>query len=225
MTLARRSLYGLAAWLFAMALAWFVLFHTGALDLLGDPDRLRAAVDELGALGPAAIILSLAAAVVVSPIPSAPIALAAGAAFGPAWGSIYVVAGAELGAMLAFTIARRFGYDAVRTWPWAARLLDRKHSQAALAGLVFASRLVPFISFDAVSYAAGLTLLHWWLFLLATLAGVIPVSIALVWFGDRMVASGSGTIGWVVLALGGLTLVPLLATAFRTWRQAAAPPR
>lgn len=174
-----------------------------------DPERLRALVEALGPWGPLAIVLGLAGAVVVSPIPSAPIALAAGAAYGGLWGTVYVVLGAELGALAAFALARRFGYEAVRKVPWIARWIDRTRSQAALAGLVFLSRLLPFLSFDAVSYAAGLTPLraHW--FALATLAGVIPISILLVWFGERMAQQGAAWIGTAVLVAGGVTLVPL----------------
>ena len=180
------------------------------LAAIQDPDRLRALVEALGPWGPLAIVLGLAGAVVLSPIPSAPIALAAGAAFGGVWGTVYVVAGAQLGGMVAFGIARCFGYERVRRIPWIARWLDRTRSQAVLAGLVFASRLLPFLSFDAVSYAAGLTplRLHW--FALATFAGVLPISILLVWFGERMAAEGVGWIGVAVLLAGGITLLPLL---------------
>ena len=207
----------------ALGLGWWALSRAGVLDLFGDVERLRRLAGELGPWGPLAIVLGLAAAVVVSPIPSAPIALAAGAAFGKLWGSIYVVLGAELGALLAFAIARRLGYDAVRRWPSAARLLDRTRSQAALAGIVFASRLVPFLSFDAVSYAAGLTPLRWWWFAVATLAGVVPVSVALVWFGDRMVVEGAGWIMGAVLLLGVFTLAPLAFRALRKRRRHAHP--
>ena len=45
-------------------------------------------------------------------------------------------------------------------------------SQNALMGIVFVSRLLPFLSFDIVSYGAGLTTLSAWRFALATLAGL-----------------------------------------------------
>jgi uncharacterized membrane protein YdjX (TVP38/TMEM64 family) len=155
-------------------------------------------------------VLSLAGAIIFSPIPSAPIALAAGALYGGIWGTAYVVAGAEIGALAAFLIARRFGYEPVRRVPWIARWIDRTRSQAMLAGLVFASRLLPFLSFDLVSYAAGLTPLRLRWFALATLAGVVPVSALLVWSGERMAAQGGAWIGTAVLLAGGITLLPLL---------------
>lgn len=58
--------------------------ESGWLTRLTDQERLRETVENLGAFGPIAIILLLALAIVFSPIPSAPISLAAGAAYGTA---------------------------------------------------------------------------------------------------------------------------------------------
>ena len=64
-----------------------------------------------GAWGPFLIIALMVVAIVMSPIPSGPVAIEAGAAFGPLWGTIYVSLGASLGAMIAIVIARTLGYD------------------------------------------------------------------------------------------------------------------
>jgi len=53
-------------------------------------------------------------AVVARPLPSAPIALAAGAAYGHLWGTRQVIVGAEIGALVAFGLARVRGRDAVK---------------------------------------------------------------------------------------------------------------
>ena len=75
--------------------------------------------------------------------------------------------------------------------------------------IVFLSRLVPFVSFDAVSYVAGLTPLTFWRFAIATLAGVIPVSFALAYFGERLVESETNRIMTFMLIAGGITLIPV----------------
>lgn len=46
---------------------------------------------DLGLWGPLAVIALMTLAVRVSPIPSAPIALAAGAAYGHGWSALYVL--------------------------------------------------------------------------------------------------------------------------------------
>lgn len=83
----------------------------------------RAKIRRLGIWGPLGIIGLMTAAIVMSPIPSGPIALVAGAAFGPVLGTVYTVIGAEAGAIIAFWIARCLGYEAVRRWAKAAPLL------------------------------------------------------------------------------------------------------
>jgi uncharacterized membrane protein YdjX (TVP38/TMEM64 family) len=76
--------------------------------------------------------------------------------------------------------------------------------------IVFASRLVPFISFDAVSYAAGLTFLSFGRFAIATLLGIVPICFALAAMGAGMVEGGTD---WMlVVTMGGaITLLPILA--------------
>jgi len=153
----------------------------------------------------------MALAIVMSPIPSGPIAMAAGASFGPFLGTVYTVIGAETGAVVAFLIARSLGYEAVQRWagarPWL-EWLNRRRSQHWLMAVVFASRLMPFISFDVVSYAAGLTPLALWRFALATFVGVVPISFVLAYLGERFVSTEPRTMIFLALLLGGLTLVP-----------------
>jgi len=83
--------------------------------------------------------------------------------------------------------------------------------------VIFTSRLVPFISFDAVSYAAGLTPLTFWRFVLATLAGVIPAAYLITAFGGLLMASESGVVTLllvlvlVLVLVSGITLLPIVA--------------
>lgn len=202
---------GLALVLALAALYWW-LWRSGALEILGDEQALRGQVRQLGFWGPMAVIVMIAGAIVLSPIPSGPIALVAGAVYGPALGTIYVVAGAEAGAIIAFWIARIFGYEFVRRWSRVEPLLEqlrKSRSQNWLMVIVFASRLVPFISFDAISYAAGLTPLAFWRFAVATLIGVVPISFLLTYFGEELMTADPTRMIIVAVVVGGITLVPL----------------
>jgi uncharacterized membrane protein YdjX (TVP38/TMEM64 family) len=147
----------------------------------------------------------MALAIVVNPISSAPIALAAGAVYGHGWGTLHVLLGAELGAMIAFGIARFLGYGALRKWFGERVEAGLWGSQNRLTFLVFLSRLLPFISFDLVSYAAGLTVLRFWRFALATFAGLIPMSFLLAHFGAELAIELDQAI-YLALGLGVLTL-------------------
>jgi uncharacterized membrane protein YdjX (TVP38/TMEM64 family) len=74
---------------------------------------------------------------------------------------------------------------------------------------------MPFVSFDMISYAAGLSCLHLWRFAVATLAGIIPTSFVLAHFGVEAISGDMGRTTWAVLGLGLLTGLPLLWVALR----------
>ncbi|MEQ8354633.1 MAG: TVP38/TMEM64 family protein [Kiloniellaceae bacterium] len=210
------------AWRLAAGLAvlavllatYLVLWRSGMLDRLFEAGALEQAVGQLGPAGPVLIIGLMTAAIVMSPIPSAPIALAAGAAYGHFWGTVYVAAGSEAGALIAFGIARLIGYDALKPWlgaPASSGILHRFiASQNALMAVVFVTRMMPFLSFDFISYAAGLTPLKTWRFAVATLLGIIPASFMLAHFGDELASGDLRRIGLTVLLLGSITLLPFL---------------
>jgi uncharacterized membrane protein YdjX (TVP38/TMEM64 family) len=198
----------LAVWQFAPTV------FAEARSLL-DVERLEMLVARAGLWGPVVIVTLMTIAVVASPIPSAPIALAAGAAYGHVWGTVQVVIGAELGALIAFGLARVLGHDVLRRGFGDRVDAGLLGSQTALTATVFASRLMPFVSFDMVSYAAGLSRLHAWRFAVATLAGIIPASFLLAHFGGEAVSGDLGRATWAVLGLGLVTGLPLLWVALR----------
>jgi len=198
----------LAVWQFAPSV------FAEARSLL-EPERLETLVARAGLWGPVLIVTLMTIAVVASPIPSAPIALAAGAAYGHLWGTVQVVIGAELGALIAFGLARVLGHDVLRRVFGDRVDAGLLGSQNALTATVLASRLMPFVSFDMISYAAGLSRLHAWRFALATLAGIIPASFLLAHFGGEAVSGDLGRATWAVLGLGFLTGFPLLWLALR----------
>lgn len=187
---------------------------TDAYGLM-DADRLEMMVARADFWGPLLIVSLMTIAVVASPIPSAPIALAAGAAYGHVWGTIQVVIGAELGALIAFFLARVLGHDILRRIFGDRIDAGLLGSQTALTATVFASRLMPFVSFDMVSYAAGLSRLHAWRFALATLGGIVPASFLLAHFGGEAASGDLGRTTWAVLGLGLVTGLPLLWVSMR----------
>ena len=195
--------------------SYWVLRETGALDAIVDGEELRALVERLGIWGPLAIVVLMMLAILVSPIPSAPIAMAAGAAYGHGWGTLYVLTGAEAGALAAFGLARVLGRAALQRWFGERLSVGLAGSQVALMGIVFVSRLLPFISFDLVSYAAGLTVLSSWRFALATLAGIVPASFFLAHLGLEMTSGETARFLYSALALGLITAVPIAVKLVR----------
>jgi uncharacterized membrane protein YdjX (TVP38/TMEM64 family) len=198
----------------ALIASYWVLRETAVLGTIVDEQRLRERIEDLGAWGPFAVVVLMTLAILVSPIPSAPIAMAAGAAYGHGWGTLYVLIGAEAGALAAFGLARMLGGAALSRW-FGKRLPGLSGSQNALMGIVFASRLLPFISFDLISYAAGLTVLSAWRFALATLAGIVPASFVLAHLGFEMASGESARFLYTALALGLITGLPIVAVLVR----------
>lgn len=207
------------ALLLALLAGLYRLLHeSGTLSTIADANALHAQVLRLGPWGPLVIIVLTMPTVLISPIPSAPTALAAGAACGHGWGALYVVLGSGAGALAAFGVARFVGFQAVHRWFGSRLAVGLVGSQNALMAIVLVSRLLPFVSFDIVSYAAGLTVLRLWRFAVATLVGVVPTSFLLAHFGSEMATGETDRILWSVLALGGLTLIPLGLKLVRDWR-------
>ena len=207
---------GLALW------AWSRQSPDGLAAFVSQ-EGLSDAVERAGPWGPALLIALMAAAIVASPIPSAPIALVAGAAYGHVWGTVIIVPGAQIGATTAFGLARWLGREALER-----RLgirLDRGllGSQRALTWGVFVSRLLPFVSFDLVSYAAGLTSIGAVRFFVATFCGIVPASFLLAHFGGELTSGLAAGAAAAVLGLGLLTGAPILYGAWRSRRGAEDP--
>lgn len=207
-----RVLAGLG-FVLSLLLGYWLLEATGAVAILLDGEQLRDAIEALGVWGPVGIIGSMTLAILISPIPSAPIAVAAGAAYGHLWGTAYVAAGSVAGAVAAFGVARLLGHEILRHWLGDRIATGWLGSQSMLMGAVFVSRLLPFISFDIVSYMAGLSVLAFWRFAVATLLGILPASFLLAHFGSELAAGDMHNALFTALIVGGITLVPFLVGA------------
>ncbi len=211
----RFKLLAVVALLALLAATYWLLHQTGALATILNEAALRDHITRLGGWGPPIVIGLMVLAIMVSPIPSAPIAMAAGAAYGHAWGTLYILLGAEIGALAAFGLARWLGGETLKLWFGERLSVGLLGSQNALTGIVLVSRLLPFISFDIVSYAAGLTVLSTWRFAIATLIGIVPASFLLAHFGGEIATGESDQIMLSVLALGAITLIPLAVKGVR----------
>ncbi len=195
----------------AVALLLVLVFWTaGALPPAMTRANIAAWVNAAGFWGPLVIVGLMTTAIVASPLPSAPVAVAAGAAYGHVLGTGLVALGAELGAVIAFLIARRLGRSAIQRYLGTKLETGLLGSQNALMLTVFGSRLLPFVSFDLISYAAGLTALRFWRFALATAAGILPASFILAHLGSELADPDGSSAIWAVLGLGLLTGIPIL---------------
>ena len=209
----RRMIY-VSMIIVALISLYLVLHKTGALAFLENSANIKSWIEKQGLLGPLFIVGLMMIAIIMSPIPSAPIALASGAIYGHTMGTIYIVIGSLLGAIVAFFIARIAGIDVMRRWLGDNYGKGLSGSQNMLMVIIFISRLLPFISFDMISYAAGVTSLSFWRFSIATLAGIIPASFLLAHFGSELASTESHRIGLAVLFLGVVSLIIFVIKRF-----------
>ena len=84
---AKAKVAGVLLLLAALAAIYWVMLETGALTAVTNKAALSEWIDQLGYWGPVGIIGLMITAIVLSPIPSAPIAMVAGAAYGSLWGA------------------------------------------------------------------------------------------------------------------------------------------
>ncbi len=198
----------LAAGLLLLGLGlWYVDFVVWL-----DPQRIIPTLEHSGSLAPIVFMLMMAVAVVVSPIPSWPLDVAAGLAFGPWLGTFYAVVGAEIGGVTSFLVARWLGRNAVRRLLNPDAWLCPDCSDKVLARAIFVMRLLPSFSFDLVSYAAGLTSIRLRPFATATFLGMLLPTFVIVSAGRELLLVG-GVVGKIVaaLAMAALLLSPIVA--------------
>ncbi|MFD0987032.1 TVP38/TMEM64 family protein [Methyloligella solikamskensis] len=210
----------------ALGAGVFVLLVAGAYVFRGDitlptEDEIKSLLDSIGIWGPIAIIGFRCLAAVLAVVPSSVVVIAAGAAFGPLLGTLYILIGAELGAAIGFLIGRALGRDFVEERGWISALertkvgswlLASDASQNRLTLAVLYCRLLPGLNLDGVSYVAGVTPLTMWRFLLGSLGGLLPYTLLLAYFGDGLMEMDPGQIA---IALG--TLACIIAAPF-VWK-------
>ena len=122
---------------------------------------------------------------ILSPIPALLITLSNAAVFGWWKGALLSFWSSMVGAALCFYIARTLGRDVVEkiTTKTGLAKVDEFFERYGKNSILIC-RLLPFVSFDIVSYAAGLTPIKFWDFFIATGLGQLPATIVYSYLGN-----------------------------------------
>ena len=164
-------------------------------------------IDTYPLLAPITFILLRSLAIIIPPIPGAYLDVAGIAAFGWWYGFVLAEAGIMLGAVVAFSIARRFGEPVVARFAvlqnvveWEKRLSEKKKFWALVL-----IRLPTNSIFDYISYAAGLMRIGFFKFFLSTLIGNVPGLFIFFYFGGLFYQNSAYyfIVGFVSLAIIG----------------------
>lgn len=173
-----------------------------------DPARITHWLAGRGDFAPIAY-MALMAATVATPLPSLPLNFAAGAYFGPWLGTLYSATGALGGALISFGLARLFGRRFIERFLRGHINFCASCSDRLLTLVIFLTRLVPVVSFDLVSYGAGLTKVAPLRHSLATFLGMLPLTFLYNFYGAIITVSPAVAIGLGVVMVLLFFLVPL----------------
>jgi uncharacterized membrane protein YdjX (TVP38/TMEM64 family) len=200
------------------SIVWAAIYR-GAFDVAAVQTRIEA----MGAVAPVAFVAIHAIAAVLF-VPGSALTLAAGALFGPIAGAIYSLAGATIGATLAFILARYLVGDWVRrrTGQRLGELVEGIERE----GWRFVAfvRLVPLFPYNVLNYALGLTRIPLLPYIAATLVCMAPGAAAysyLGYAGGAALGGGAEAVKaglWAIALLGLVALLP----GFMRRRRAAA---
>lgn len=145
--------------------------------------------DYLLSFGPMAAVISALLMVfqsIIAPLPAFVITFANGLLFGSFWGAVLSWSSAMAGAILCFYLAKIMGRPIVekmvtkKALNWWDQFFEKYGKYA-----VFIARLVPIVSFDLVSYAAGVTSISFWQFFWSTGLGQLPATILYSYLGQN----------------------------------------
>ncbi|KPP98893.1 TVP38/TMEM64 family protein [Marinobacter sp. HL-58] len=174
-------LYGIVAGILLVAIVLAVLVYFDVNDRVV---TLLRWFDTWGAWR-SALFIAVMAVVVILLLPGALFTMGAGFVFGLAEGTVYVVSGTTLGAVLAFLIARYLFGPRARRYILARNRLYLFSEELARHGwkIVMLTRLIPFFPSKISNYCFGLTQIRLSAFTFGSLIGFVPYSLHNVYLG------------------------------------------
>lgn len=134
--------------------------------------------------------------------PISVLSLAGGLAFGALWGTVYTVAGATVGAIMSFYIAKNVGSRWLKKKTDAAEKVEQWQKKMREKGFfyILLLRIIPILNFDLVSYVAGISRLRLHSYIFATMLGVLPGTLAYNLLGNSFI-KGNGTMIGIAVSL------------------------
>lgn len=198
--------------LVAVALVLLLLLATMVVVPMPDADRVRDTVSATGAWAPLTWLAMMVACTQL-PFPRTVWTISAGALFGALLGSVLALAGLLVSAALSLMLVRRLGAGSVeRTSDPAthARLATVQRMLAQRGWVsVLGLRMIPVIPFSLLNYACALTTIPLVPYLVATVLGSAPNTVATVLATDALLGGGSP---WVLGVSGVVIVVGVLLT-------------
>jgi len=201
----------------ATALTLFIVGF--ALSGSPSPTEVQHWIDGYGAAGPL-VFMRVSSLLTVVLFPGPLLAGASGLLFGTALGTPVSIIAATTGAALAFAVGRWWAHDAVLETFGHHRRLIALRTWVGARGFesVLLARVAPGMPYNLVNYAAALTPVAFWTFVLATAIGVAPRAFAYTALGGSIgnLGSPAAIVAICLLAVEGAIGIALLRRAGAT---------
>jgi len=151
-------------------------------------EKIRILIDSYGMYAPIIYIVLYGLASLFF-LPGSILTITAGILFGTLYGAIYAVIGASVGATVSFLVSRYFARayieDLTKTKLKKLKTYDEKLEKHGFSTILFL-RLVPIFPFNGLNFGLGITGVKLKDYFFATLIGIIPGTVAYVYFGDSL---------------------------------------
>jgi len=173
-----------------------------------DVDAVKVYILSYGIWAPIVSFLLMVLQSLAAPLPAFVITFANAALFGLVKGAVLSWSSAMAGAVLCFFLAKLYGRAFVDRFVPRMALEDadrffRRYGRYA----ILIARLLPFISFDIVSYAAGLTAMGFWEFFWATGLGQLPATLIYSYAGEMLVGGARNFVFGLLILFAATVLV------------------
>ena len=202
----------------------FVTLRYTSLSQYSQKDTLLSLLTQLRAhwWGPIGFILIYGIGCMFA-LPGSLLTLCGGAIFGMARGTVYNVLASNLGATLAFLMARYFGRDFVsRLMKGRIESFDEKVAKHGFR-FILTLRLIPLIPFNGLNLGSGLSRIKYRDYLLGSVLGMLPGTFIYTYFADALLkgATGSGkrALTNLIIASSLLILISSVPTLYKKFKK------
>jgi len=202
----------------------FFAFRYTALSQYTQKDALLSLLTQLRGhwWGPFGFILIYGIGCMLA-LPGSLLTLCGGAIFGVAWGTLYNILASNLGATLAFFMARYFGRDFIsRFMKGRVEAFDEKVARHGFR-FIFTLRLIPLIPFNGLNLGSGLSKIKYRDYLLGSVLGMLPGTFIYTYFADALLkgttGSGKRALTNLIIASALLILISLVPTLYKKFKK------
>ena len=167
-----------------------------------DEQRISSWVNKLGWWGPVFIIFTMVAQMFLLVIPSPILMVVAVLAYGPFWGAVLSISAIFVASSVGYWIGKYLGE--VTVYKLIGEKKENKlefYVERYGIWAVIVTRLSPLLSNDAISFVGGILRMGYFRFIGATLAGIIPLTALIAYFGENNQRLKTGLIIVSVISL------------------------